>query len=341
MGSAPIHPHRYLLILRVSAAMSLAIWGNALRLIRKSLLWLIVAVPLALLIPISGYFYMGFAPCASCHQEESFFDATQMSAHAAIRCVDCHASGGVVGRVDFGFRHLANVLPIGADGSRDLAAVDDRSCLQCHQTVMNRAIDTGAININHAYCSATTPCTDCHSTVAHGKEISWVRTYDMETCLSCHVEAGSVDCALCHVGRLPKDRITTGTFAITHGPQWEQTHGMGDSSTCAACHTAAACQTCHGAGVPHEPDFVRVHSEYAVDPEQLCVDCHDQRFCDDCHGLAMPHPNRFVRAHAQYAEEDEELCRRCHLEPDCTVCHETHIHPGGALDTLPQGGETR
>lgn len=332
---------RYQLRLRVSIASTLAIWGNLLRLIRKSLLWLIVALPLAMLLPVSGYFYMGFAPCSSCHQDTSFVQATQMSAHSAVDCVDCHATGGAVGRADFGVRHLVNVLPFGPDVSRDLTAIDDQTCLECHQTVMDGTVEADGVNVNHAYCSTANPCTDCHSTVAHGREISWIRTYDMETCLSCHVDVGSVDCATCHVGRLAEDRITTGTFAITHGPQWKETHGMGDSSTCTACHTAAACQTCHGAGVPHEARFLSVHAEYAKDPEQLCIDCHDQRFCDDCHGLAMPHPNQFVRAHAQYAEQDEELCRRCHLQPDCTICHETHVHPGGAIDSLPGGGETR
>lgn len=279
---------------------------------------------------LGGYSYMGFAPCSSCHQDEPFLAATAASAHSEVDCVVCHAPPGYAGRIDFGVRHLFNALRF-VGNPRDLAKVDDTTCLTCHQDVMDIVAEVEGVRINHAYCATEADCTDCHASVTHGREISWVRTYDMETCLACHVAEGPVKCETCHTGRLAEDRITTGVFAITHGPNWEETHGMGDPATCAACHTAASCQTCHGVGVPHETQFMRVHSDFAQQGDAQCGDCHEERFCDDCHGLAMPHPNAFVRAHAKSAGEDRELCRRCHLEPDCLVCHETHVHPGGAI----------
>lgn len=284
----------------------------------------------------------GSGRCASCHDGEPFATATFSGAHASVECLACHTSGDALGRLAFGVRHLPSLVPLAADQpTRDLSVVDDSRCMECHENVYSGPVSSSGIRIDHALCTPGLDCTQCHSTTAHGRAVSWVRTYDMETCLECHVSEDLADCALCHEGRLPEDRITTGVFSVTHGPQWEQTHGMGNSATCAACHTAADCETCHGPGLPHGESFMSEHADYSTRAEAQCFSCHETRFCAGCHGLDMPHSRAFVVEHAAEAGADRVLCERCHAESDCIVCHETHVHPGGAIGTLPGGDSSR
>lgn len=125
---------------------------------------------------------------------------------------------------------------------------------------------------------------------------------------------------------------------MTHGPEWKNTHGMGDAATCSVCHAAADCVECHGVGVPHEASFVDVHASYALQPKEQCSSCHKQTFCDACHRTAMPHPAGFTQQHPTAAKDKPELCERCHAESDCKNCHVKHSHPGGAVSTATVGG---
>jgi hypothetical protein len=198
-------------------------------------------------------------------------------------------------------------------------------------------VTNGGLKIKHADCAKGRSCVECHSAVAHGDQTKWPRGYDMDTCLSCHGETGApISCDACHVEREVKDRLTTGPWSVTHGPQWRTTHGMGNPSTCSACHAAGYCERCHGAGVPHGADFVTRHSKVALSDQAKCSTCHNQTFCGDCHGLPMPHPAGFANQHAEQVKRDgQTVCKTCHTEKDCTTCHVKHVHPGGAIKSGP------
>lgn len=281
--------------------------------------------------------------CVSCHDEGAFGAATRSAAHAGVDCASCHVPDSVTGRFAFGFRQAYHMtVPIVSGRGREWETVPDARCLACHEDVQSATVSANGVRISHALCATDERCSDCHAATAHGGATTWARTYDMETCLGCHVSQGAAECDLCHDGRLPADRVTTGVFAITHGPQWESTHGMGDSATCIACHTAASCEKCHGVGLPHSVKYVERHAADAARPEARCGSCHEtSTFCDGCHGLPMPHPAGFTEGHAALAEADQRLCDRCHADPDCTRCHEMHVHPGGAIGTLEDGGGER
>ncbi|MDZ4169185.1 MAG: hypothetical protein U1E26_05970 [Coriobacteriia bacterium] len=306
---------------------------------RKTVLIAAVSLVFALLLGV-GVWGTVWGPerCAACHTEPAFVSASAQGAHASVDCLQCHSEGGAWGRIAFNSAHLGRMVPSSTWSVRDVADVADARCLSCHDKVDDEAISANGIRVDHSTCAYEIRCTECHSTTAHGSAVSWVRTYDMETCLQCHASDGSVACDLCHVGRSPENRIRTGVFAITHGPEWERTHGMGDSSTCAACHTAADCGTCHGPGLPHDGGFMKEHSTFSQDRKAKCESCHEPQFCDGCHGLSMPHPRRFVIAHGVEAEQNRTLCSRCHVDTDCSVCHVKHVHPGGAVNLPAQGG---
>lgn len=286
-----------------------------------------------------GVTYVGVAlpGCTACHSKGAFATATNAAPHAKVQCASCHVSSTATGRIAFAFEETFHmVLPIVSGKGREWAAVPNARCLSCHTDVESKVVTRGGIRIAHASCDVGSACTDCHSTTAHGTSTTWVRTYDMDTCLRCHVSQASTACDLCHTGdRRPADAVTTGVFAITHGPEWQKTHGMGDAATCVVCHTATTCEKCHGPGLPHEGKFIQTHPTYALAPGAKCEGCHEKRFCDDCHGLAMPHTAAFTAKHATSAAADRALCNRCHDASDCTICHEKHVHPGGAIGNFP------
>jgi len=295
-------------------------------------------LPVIALLAVGMYNAVALPGCESCH-DTALIEATQASAHASVDCAECHVSTGKADRLTFGYRQLLHMqLPLVEENGREWSAVPDDRCIRCHDEGLEGLINANGITISHEDCAVDAACTDCHSTTAHGDSMSWVRVYDMETCLECHVAEAATACDLCHEGESAADRITSGVFAVTHGADWRETHGMGNAANCVVCHTAAKCETCHGPGLPHEADFIDTHPAYSVLPTAQCLDCHEKTFCSDCHGLAMPHTNAFTRGHAKDAEADPELCQRCHIQTDCDTCHVKHIHPGGAIGTLEDSG---
>lgn len=270
--------------------------------------------------------------CESCHARRAFRAATSEAPHATVDCRSCHVPAGWVSRVAFSLRQpLHMFIPLTGGADRDAAAVPDQRCLACHEDVRAARVSSRGIRISHESCTAEAACTDCHSATAHGRETPWVRVAEMDGCLACHIPEAKTGCDLCHERPDPVNRVGSRTFAVTHGPQWRSTHGMGDAATCMVCHQEDDCEGCHGPGLPHEPRFIQVHADSAAEPGAKCTECHSASFCDACHGTRMPHPAGFTRDHPRAAGDARETCRRCHAGSDCTACHEKHVHPGGVV----------
>jgi len=302
---------------------------------RRAIVWLSILLPLTIVLLAGTYLAVALPGCASCHTKAAFVAGTKASPHAKVACATCHVGPSVTDRVSFGYRELFGmVVPVAGGDSADLAAVPDSRCMKCHAKTATGVVTSNGIRIAHVSCAVGSSCTDCHSTTAHGASTGWVSTYDMDTCLTCHVSEASTDCDLCHEGRTRSDRVTSGVFATTHGPDWRKTHGMGNTATCSVCHTTSSCEKCHGPGLPHDPEFLVTHAEVSKAPQAKCGGCHEKAFCDDCHGLQMPHPARFTETHMKPAASDASLCQRCHVKSDCTDCHASHVHPGGAVGSL-------
>ena len=303
---------------------------------KRFVIWLVALVPLVVL--LSGtYFAFGQPRCAGCHDLNAAFSAaTKQASHSGVKCVDCHVSPAPVDRFAFGFHAMFNIVAPGAGAkARDLGAVDNARCLKCHEKIETGIVTANGIRIDHKTCTPGAQCTACHSSVGHASATRWARTYDMQTCLACHVaNSATTKCDACHVKRDRVARVSTGIYGITHSRDWRKTHGMGDTTTCSACHTAVTCAKCHGPGLPHDSAFLEAHGATAADPAARCSMCHDTRFCTSCHGLVLPHPASFVRRHSGLAKTDPKLCVRCHAAPDCIECHDRHVHPGGAVGNL-------
>ncbi|MBE0476887.1 MAG: hypothetical protein IBX62_07320 [Coriobacteriia bacterium] len=290
--------------------------------------------------------------CRSCHMTEGFEEDTSKSPHASVSCVACHVGASFTGRVSFATRQVFHmVIPVVPEVDRVHAAVPDKRCLSCHSAVEEPVtVGTRGLFIKHSSCMGDSSCTDCHSLSAHGASTRWPRTAQMEDCYECHGRSNKITaCDACHTERSERQRIFDGPFRVTHGPQWKKTHGMGDMRSCVACHDETRCKGCHGAGVPHEGDFLKAHTKYSTRPDADCTGCHRQEFCSECHRYEMPHPQRFVQGHSGTVEADgDAACLTCHEKGDCTQCHEDHVHPvtreqmdGFMLKRTDSGGGAR
>ncbi len=210
---------------------------------------------------------------------------------------------------------------------------------------MSAPTDTAGLRINHKSCAAVGQCTECHSGTAHGSEVAWAREPEMQACIACHEDNnGPVECDTCHNGKLTKDRLSQGAWRVTHGKNWEQAHGMGDTRTCVSCHPDDYCSRCHGAGVPHDVQFLAQHGAVSLQADADCESCHPKKFCSDCHQVEVPHPRDFIDEHPQKTKGYQDpACLRCHAIRDCLDCHEYHAHPGGTgpmnNSTIEQGVE--
>lgn len=292
---------------------------------------LVAAVVLSVAVP-----YMeAESDCSSCHQPEA--EVAETGVHASVSCVTCHSSADPVGKLRFGTSVLVGMrLQVGNLSGQDALQIPNERCEGCHN--VSEGVSDGAIRINHTACAGNERCVRCHDAIVHGPDQQLIQAVDMFDCLRCHTQQNqTLACNACHEGRLPRERVRTGTFAVTHGPGWQQNHGLGSVSACTACHPAQDCSECHGAGVPHGQNFRQFHGDFARDPAASCTSCHLQSYCDGCHQLPMPHPAGFKNGHAQLVRDDgDELCKSCHGGDDCERCHIMHVHPGGAI-----GGGTR
>lgn len=248
--------------------------------------------------------------------------------HANVECRACHRDSGVVGVIDLRLRLAAMVPATFGAPYASLPTVPSERCLACHESVLEGVVVSQGIRMSHAAPHrAGHQCTDCHASLIHGDTRQPGAA--MDECLRCHVvSALSQDCDTCHDGPVGREaRLRSGTFALIHGTEWQSSHGAGDLSTCAACHTAARCESCHGVSLPHPDGWLNEHGPVLETSD--CAQCHATQFCSDCHGMPMPHPAGFLGAHSGEVDvAGVEACHYCHDAGSCDACHHRHTHPG-------------
>lgn len=294
---------------------------------------LLVAV-LVLLIADST---LGLSPraCGLCHSGERAGLAE--TAHMGVGCLSCHLESGAWSLPGFKVRQWTRMYPAKLT-SAPLGPARDVSraaCVSCHDSVGAQVVENYGIRFAHDSCApAPARCDSCHGGVSHGKEVRWAQQDDMDSCVACHADNRAPDsCDTCHQGRVERDRLRRGVWRVTHGPEWENTHPMGDYSTCATCHLERDCVRCHGVPVPHPISFGSTHGGYGKLPGAKCGTCHDTTsFCDGCHRIEMPHPAGFLKGHKGVAKTRENpLCISCHEIKGCRNCHTRHdAHPDQA-----------
>lgn len=297
------------------------------------LTWTMLAIGALLLAVVAavGVTAVTLPGCVSCHDSGDFATETAGLPHADVSCVSCHVDPSVGGRLSFASRQLFHmIVPVVRDLDRSYAAVPAERCISCHEAVRTAGTQgSRGLRIDHVQCAAGIQCSQCHSATAHGTATTWPRTPRMEQCYTCHGATNKViGCDSCHAERREEQRVQAGTFSVTHGPNWESTHGMGEMRSCGACHEPEKCMKCHGAGVPHAGDFLSQHAKFSTQTEARCTSCHLETFCTGCHEYPMPHDEAFIIGHSDIVDTDGDTrCLTCHAQSDCTGCHESHVHP--------------
>ncbi len=268
--------------------------------------------------------------CYPCHGAQS--SAWADSVHANIGCHFCHQRPGVIGVLQQRTEMLVMVRSWVFSAPHERASIPDAHCVACHGGVLDGVLERNAIRVRHSdIVEQGRACTHCHSTATHGEAVGVARTALMEECMACHDGSrASAECDVCHVSGERRERPDAETpWRITHGVTWQYTHGMGDLSTCTACHPQGYCVRCHGIDLPHPSAWGNTHGRVAVAVPDSCTACHESGLCTGCHSTTMPHPEGFLPRHsAEVAESGVEPCLECHLRVGCDACHEAHIHPG-------------
>ena len=275
------------------------------------------------------------AVCSGCHG--SLASAVERGTHASVSCYDCHLDNGAWGFPAQKNTELTRMYPTALSGAglkRPARMTARSACLECHSDVLKGVTSGDGLSIKHRVCAPEATCDGCHSTVGHGDTVRWAMNPSMEDCVACHNEKNvSSECETCHTSEPAERRNIKGPWQVTHGPNWQKTHGMGDQSSCGTCHPSNFCEKCHGVPVPHGVDFGARHGAYAMKDKSACVTCHksEQKFCLECHGMEMPHPEEFTKQHSKIAKStSDERCILCHVDTDCGQCHDYHVHPGGS-----------
>ncbi len=280
--------------------------------------------------------------CTTCHGETAL--SAGRTAHAGLSCEDCHALPTAVGLLESRLAVIdmvaATIVPRRTPVESN---VESRQCLVCHEGGMTVTTASDGLRMNHrAPVDAGWECRSCHPGTGH-EVAATLGGYTMDMCLSCHSvnPENLATCDVCHVeGARPETREQASPWRITHGANWESTHGMGDVATCGGCHAPSYCGRCHGANVPHPPNYLPIHGRDTLsrdDGAAQCLGCHRSDSCDGCHGIEMPHPVEFAREHATEMRADAEIeavCARCHTEESCVACHVRHTHPGLTPETI-------
>lgn len=310
----------------------------------RALSWIGVLVLLLVLAASAAVGVSAARPtgCESCHlKNATFAEATRDTAHARadVSCVSCHVETSTVfSRAKFALYETYGMrLRLLDPSATDATLVGDARCLSCHAEVMTKTAQAGGLRIAHERCTTGRTCVECHSEVGHGSATKWPRTSAMNDCIACHTQSSApVKCETCHLGKIDKTTSSKPEFSVTHGPNWQKTHGLGAMSSCSTCHGETTCLKCHGPGVPHSTDFIARHDETSQQEGAQCLTCHDKSFCQSCHLTDMPHSKEFIAGHSDTVKRDgKETCLRCHDEKDCDTCHVKHVHPGGAVGKIP------
>lgn len=291
------------------------------------------------------YFAEQGKPCSACHATRQQTNTWKTSAHRYVSCLACHQEPGYLSLVRLQLQTTRNFTAwlFGTYREPIVTSVKNESCLSCHDREIKDTIVSKGIRVSHKEFSSYL-CTSCHANAAHDMP-NRIRNYpDMDSCAGCHnYSQGDVTCEKCHPKNArAEDLNSRGPWKVTHGPNWRDTHGMGDPKTCATCHDERFCMMCHKSEVPHTEPWSYLHGKAAKYNVEGCYQCHKKNLCSDCHRMEMPHPPSFISQHqATVKKRGYDVCWRCHEEEGCQACHLRGAHPNTPNKKFAPHGGTR
>jgi nitrate/TMAO reductase-like tetraheme cytochrome c subunit len=280
--------------------------------------------------------------CGSCHEMAPRAESWRKSAHASVKCVNCHVAPHAWYELpksvflqsslllhDTGV-HLSGDYEDPVDSPpAGTKPIPDANCLQCHD--VNRKATSGyRILIDHPkHAKLNGSCVSCHIRTGHPIDSRGRALSLMGQCFTCHGTGADAkapaNCSLCH----PSDYELKP--ASHKDAEWMERHGRvaeSDAEQCDLCHEQSFCDDCHGLKMPHPTDWSKGQEGHAAIAEQnraVCEKCHggSADMCTMCHHESYdPMKGTWVKQHfAEVDRQGTEYCLKCHSPVYCVRCH--------------------
>lgn len=298
----------------------------------------VLGLALALMAAVANTVLMGAAAgfggtCVACHAMKPYETASRVSGHQEMACPSCHSDAGALALLANGTAMQRRVLSAITRKPVTLGSwTGDASCRSCHSGVLTRTVRSASGIVVRHEDFADVSCLECHAGTGHPLSRRVYSAARMEDCTGCHrVTYRNADaCEMCHAEDWnAESSLSPTTWRITHGPKWQETHGMGDLSRCSMCHKQSYCVDCHGTAIPHPAAWQHSHGNgLSAAKRAECEKCHSSQWCLACHGIEMPHADGFLKDHTAIGKQTGDgLCLRCHVASACEECHRLAEHP--------------
>ncbi|PGY15378.1 NapC/NirT family cytochrome c [Bacillus sp. AFS031507] len=296
--------------------------------------------------------------CASCHEMKPEVYTWKASTHSEVDCVNCHTDPGIKqiakDKADGVIRNLRNEEDTTATIIRMPKEIADSACEKCHNISTREFSPSGDIVIPHQqHSDKKIKCTQCHSSVAHGKiadrnmtfktdykkwdsEVGTAAMADlkftrptMETCMDCHIARKiTTECSSCHTtGMVPKSHKKADFKTKTHGLEARL-----ELKDCNSCHKFMSTAKLEGYEEASTIDKYLNQSSTLTNKNEHTY-AKENTFCQDCHKVRPTiHTKTFIGSHGAQASKNEEKCYTCHDQNrtntasnntvNCSSCHQ-------------------
>ena len=298
--------------------------------------FLIVAGVFLMLVVATGATTQVSEVCLGCHRDEPHFLRADTDPHRDVACAACHEGGGIVAsltrNVPSRVAHVVSAI-VGDEDPPGYTVVTSAPCSRCHLSEISGTIqiEDRALRVSHDEpLAAGAVCLDCHILDADAQMGN--ATVGMSACLRCHNDTDtSADCSTCH----------TGDVSLAVRAKKIAMHDAGrvlvPYPDCYSCHEPGPCDSCHGARLPHPPNYALGHYyDAAVDLWEHggdnCFKCHPDvgnRSCyrSGCHDVEMPLHSTDPRFESNHMNQNLwGTCDSCHnrmrvYPSTCAMCH--------------------
>ncbi|MFJ7728281.1 NapC/NirT family cytochrome c [Neobacillus sp. NPDC097160] len=297
--------------------------------------------------------------CSSCHEMKPEVFTWKASTHSEVDCVNCHTDPGIKqiakDKADGVIKNLRNEEDTTAAIIRMPKEIPDSACEKCHNISTREFTPSGDIIIPHKqHSDKKIKCTQCHSSVAHGKiadrNMTFKTDYDkwdskvgkaamadlkftrpaMETCMDCHIARKiTTECSACHTtGMVPKSHKKADFKTKTHGIVAKT-----ELKDCNSCHKYMSTAPLQGYEEASTVDkyLNQVNSDKTTKNEHTYA--KENTFCQACHKIRPEsHTKTFIGNHGTEAGKNEQKCYTCHDSNrtntssnntvNCSTCHQ-------------------
>ncbi|HEY5123192.1 MAG TPA: cytochrome c3 family protein [Ignavibacteria bacterium] len=294
-----------------------------------------------IIINVAYYFVSAYSPgCLVCHYMKPYYEQSSHSVHKDVSCVKCHPNRRLL-TAPYLLRYIA-----GSYNPRPRAQVDDKICLDCHesQNLKKQTAFEMNISFNHSdhlgdlKRGKNLRCTSCH---ARGEQEQHF-VLNKNVCFTCHFKGAErghsvTGCSVCH--GIPKKIVKHNGFQFNHesylkiGVDCSQCHI--DVTTGNAEVEKKVCYKCHVERTEEFSNTEKIHNVHITKNGVDCEECHNsikhgkvkmisllEANCENCHSLKhTPQREMYIGSEGRGVSSipskmfaAQVTCEGCHLD---------------------------